>query len=55
TYVKKAEFDLYDVQVSADSHLSVYDPEADVWRVVCSSQVNDDVARLACQQMGFIR
>ncbi|XP_059497330.1 serine protease hepsin [Stegostoma tigrinum] len=55
TYMKKAETHLYNVQVNADSHLSVYDPKADVWRVVCSSRVNEEIAELACQQMGFVR
>ncbi|XP_067874706.1 serine protease hepsin [Heterodontus francisci] len=55
TYVKKADTELYNVQVNADSRLSVYDPEADVWRLVCSSASNDEVAHRSCQQMGFVR
>ncbi|GCB82363.1 hypothetical protein scyTo_0021982 [Scyliorhinus torazame] len=55
TYVKKVDADLYAVQVTADSHLSVYDPEAAVWRLVCSSTNNEMVAQLSCQQMGFVR
>ncbi|XP_078393275.1 serine protease hepsin-like, partial [Cetorhinus maximus] len=55
TYIKKAETDLYNVQVNTESRLSVYDPETDVWRLVCSSVNNEQVAHLSCQQMGFIR
>ncbi|XP_041037089.1 serine protease hepsin [Carcharodon carcharias] len=55
TYIKKAETDLYNVQVNTDSRLSVYDSETDVWRLVCSSMNNEQVAHLSCQQMGFVR
>ncbi|XP_072900926.1 serine protease hepsin-like [Hemitrygon akajei] len=46
---------LYDVQVSGSERLTVYDSERGVWRFVCSSPRNNDVARLGCEQMGFVR
>uniref|UniRef100_UPI00398E814E serine protease hepsin-like n=1 Tax=Pristiophorus japonicus TaxID=55135 RepID=UPI00398E814E len=55
TYVKKTETDLYNVQVNVDNHLSVYDREADIWRLVCSSSIDERVAELSCQQIGFVR
>ncbi|XP_078063133.1 serine protease hepsin-like, partial [Mustelus asterias] len=54
TSVRKVDSELYHVQVTADSRLSVYDPETEVWRLVCSSGSNQPIGQLSCQQMGFV-
>ncbi|KAM4703006.1 serine protease hepsin [Rhinophrynus dorsalis] len=57
TYVLKNENpNLYIVQVNSPDHrLSVYDEKERVWRLVCSSLSNQEVATLSCEEMGFIR
>lgn len=57
TYVLKNENqNLYIVQVNLPDHrLSVYDEKEKVWRLVCSSFSNPEVATLSCEEMGFIR
>ncbi|MEE6482010.1 hypothetical protein FKM82_013115 [Ascaphus truei] len=57
TYVLKNENpNLYIVQVnSPDLRLSVYDEGERIWRLVCSSPSNPEVATLSCEEMGFIR
>ncbi|XP_041425922.1 serine protease hepsin-like [Xenopus laevis] len=57
TYVLKNENqNLYAVQVNLPDHrLSVYDEKEKVWRLVCSSFSNPEVATLSCKEMGFIR
>ncbi|XP_053546119.1 serine protease hepsin [Bombina bombina] len=57
TYVLKNEHpNLYIVQVNSPDHrLTVYDEKEQIWRLVCSTSSNEDVAALSCEEMGFIR
>lgn len=57
TYLFKAEDPgLYDVQInSADLLLSVFDRSEGKWRFVCSSSSNELVAKISCEEMGFVR
>ncbi|KAG9467112.1 hypothetical protein GDO78_015618 [Eleutherodactylus coqui] len=57
TYVLNNEnSNLYAVQVnSPDNRLTVYDQQEQIWRLVCSSLANAEVATLSCEEMGFIR
>ncbi|XP_072122297.1 serine protease hepsin isoform X1 [Mobula birostris] len=54
-HVRKSNTELYDVQVSGGERLTIYDSERGIWRFICSSPGNNDVARLGCEQMGFVR
>ncbi|XP_053307387.1 serine protease hepsin isoform X1 [Spea bombifrons] len=53
---KNENSNLYIVQVnSPDQRISVYDEGERVWRLICSSSSNSQVATLSCEEMGFIR
>ncbi|XP_075696552.1 serine protease hepsin isoform X1 [Rhinoderma darwinii] len=57
TYVLGNEnANLYAVQVNPPDHrLTVYDEREKIWRLVCSSLSNAEVATLSCEEMGLIR
>ncbi|KAG8433686.1 hypothetical protein GDO86_012150 [Hymenochirus boettgeri] len=57
TYVLKTEIpNVYIVQINSPDHrLSVYDEKEKIWRLVCTSLSNPEVATLSCEEMGFIR
>ncbi|XP_039540989.1 serine protease hepsin-like isoform X1 [Pimephales promelas] len=57
TYLRTTEdTGLFDVQVSAaDQRLRVFDSTQRRWRHVCSSSVNQLIANISCEEMGFIR
>ncbi|MGH0160187.1 UNVERIFIED_CONTAM: hypothetical protein FKN15_074594 [Acipenser sinensis] len=40
---------------SADLRLSVFDRSEGKWRFVCSSSSNELVAKISCEEMGFVR
>ncbi|XP_019748571.1 serine protease hepsin isoform X1 [Hippocampus comes] len=45
----------YDVQVnSADQHLRIFDSTQKRWRQVCSSSANELLARVSCEEVGFV-
>ncbi|XP_006641623.2 serine protease hepsin [Lepisosteus oculatus] len=57
TFLMKTEDPrLYDVQINpADLRLSVFDRSDGRWKFVCSSSSDELVARISCEEMGFIR
>ncbi|XP_066575310.1 serine protease hepsin isoform X2 [Amia ocellicauda] len=54
--IKTEDPGLYDVQInSADLRLSVFDRSEGRWKFVCSSSSDDSIAKISCEEMGFVR
>ncbi|XP_064803993.1 serine protease hepsin-like [Oncorhynchus masou masou] len=56
--IREEDTGLYDVQVnsnpSSDLRLRVFDPAERRWRHLCSSEANQLLANISCEEMGFV-
>ncbi|XP_077455313.1 serine protease hepsin isoform X2 [Stigmatopora argus] len=54
-FTVEEDTEYYDVHVnSADQHLRVFDSAQKRWRQVCSSSANELLARISCEEVGFV-